>query len=199
MSASFRFECYPSVAELQDVESADNLYIATLGSFQDSLNVLENQVQSSPCRSELHVSVDLAPSISGGRVAGEPAPPQAHPDIFAAIEGFCSSGVAASLLYKVIKLWSDARQGRKILYKIPGRDAGSLEVTNMSEKQFLKLAAGLQELEDLKYQQHLRRASELANELASEGARLLTADEVEGHAYELGRVYSNARESLKGR
>jgi hypothetical protein len=127
------FLLLPSLEEMQD-SSGDNVYSGPLLTFEMTATALENE-----CRDKTHRWKDI---VIHRLATKDPMMAELSPsEIIMSMTAWLGSVAGFSLFYKLLKMWSGLRKGRKIVIKLP--HGLHIEATQLSERQFLRLIEGL--------------------------------------------------------
>jgi len=121
-----KIELWPSIKEIQDSDLKSE-YLGGLTEYYDSLDKLRNDAMNSAILFEEYEYI----GVNRGRQAHGFMPPEIAEIIF-----YLGSSGMALALYKLMRLWVDTINGRKLRVKI---DNVEIEATQLSEKKFLKL------------------------------------------------------------
>ena len=121
-----KIEFLPSIKEIQDSDLKSE-YLGGLTEYYDSLDKLRNDAMNSSIFFKEYEYI----GVNRGRQAHNFIPPEIAEIIF-----YLGSSGMALALYKLMRLWVDTINGRKIRVKI---DNVEVEATQLSEKKFLKL------------------------------------------------------------
>jgi len=117
---------WPSIQEIRD-SSLEDAYFGGLKEFYDSIEELKVKATNAQVPFEMYMDM----GVYHGRRAFGMVPPTIPEIIF-----FLSSSGIAVGLYKLLRLWVDSKNGRKIRVKTGDFE---IETTQISEKKFLKL------------------------------------------------------------
>jgi hypothetical protein len=182
---------FPSAEELQDTTS-ENVYSAGLESFEASVRDLT----TNPA---LLSEVGRGVMLREERVAGH----NFLPAIIIMISAFAKSPAAALMLYSFLKLWVDARKGRKIVWR--GPRGYSIEASQLSKKQFLELLAATREIDERQAEESdsLKRAaieehitSQLFDELRRQEITVMSPDEIAMEEIQLHNLLAKTRRTI---
>jgi hypothetical protein len=182
---------FPSAEELQDTTS-ENVYSAGLESFEASVRDLRTNAA-------LLSEVGRGVMLREKRVAGH----NFLPAIIIMMVASAKSAAAALMLYNLLKLWVDARNGRKYVYR--STSGFSIEASQLSQKQFLELVAATREIEEqqAKESDSLKRAaieehitSQLFDELRRQEITVMSPDEIAIEETQLHNLLAKTRRTI---
>src|SRR5690349_10891304 len=119
------FTFSPSIVEIRE-SKLTNAYSGGLSKYRLSLRELQREMQRVGIRAGV-------PSGKGKiRSYGSKKGANKYPEIFVNFLAFIGSAGIATILYNVLKTWSETKNGRKIRVRIGDFE---VETTQMSEKQ----------------------------------------------------------------
>lgn len=128
MIVELNFELWPSDEEIEDCGSTP--YLGKLNGYYDSLKVLRDEFRSA----DLHVRpVNDETTVDGGFGERRAFPPEVVEWVSFIVETGAAVGV-----YKLLKLWLELKNGRKLRVTLPGLGL-EVDATGLSQRQFLKL------------------------------------------------------------
>ncbi len=157
----FIIELWPSI---EDIHSSrmENVYQGRLTEFYESISCLTNNLHLL----NLPVEPYTDNQIKKGKIATRAFPPV----IVELVVWLGSSGIALAL-YKILKLWVDYKNGRriKIVY-----DNLEVEATQLSKKQFSKLLDLV-----LEFRERLSPTKELKQILEEKGLTIRSVEDIE--------------------
>ncbi len=167
-------ELWPSLAEIQESEES-NEYKGRLTEFYDSIDSLMQSLRLSNLPARAFTDNHLK--------RGEPASRMHPPEIVEIVACIGSGGAALALaFYKILKLWVDFKNGRRIKVVDGGME---IEATQLTPEQFMELIELLTEK-----RKTLAARAELRDELDQKGMPVSSVDSEE--RYEARRVLSRA-------
>ena len=141
----FVISFWPSEQEIQD-SACENGYLAGLTEFYNSLDELRNALVVQYVGHQVYTYVSRH---EGTRRIGA-FPPEVAEFLFTLFEVLAEGAI----LYKLIRLWVEFKNGRKIRVKV---DNIEVEATQLSEKQFMNLLTTIE-----KHRKKMDSASKMA-------------------------------------
>ena len=162
---------WPSIEEIQD--GPLDRYYGGLDGFYRSLKDLEHSLRTSSSK----IRISSVPKTN----------PAFAPELLADIALSVGTAGAATVLYKLLKIWVELKNGRKIKVVVGDFE---IETTQMSERRFLRLVNELSKLKDREESQ------ELLKELLQQGISVLQEGS-DQYTAAIAEVRSSASKALR--